>query len=69
MRGFKLSTEDNRRVEDPQAAFERAIAAGRLSDDPTRSDYAGHYMYMGPTTDGKHDAFKHVFTREYLRGC
>jgi len=52
---------------DPQLAFETAIATGRLSADPAAANYAGKYMYMGPRSDGKGDAFKHSETREYLR--
>lgn len=49
----------------PQQAFDAAITAGRLSDNPTAPNYAGHYMYMG--TEGTRDLFKHRDTREYLR--
>lgn len=51
---------------EPKEAFELAIKQGRLSRDPQAENYAGHYMYMGPTTDGKHDAFKHSLYRSYL---
>ena len=51
---------------DPQAAFEQAIAEGRLSRDPKADNYAGRYMYMGPRADGRGDAFKHSLTRQYL---
>ena len=51
---------------EPKEAFEQAIAEGRLSRNPKAPDFAGHYMYMGPTTDGKHDAFKNIITRSYL---
>jgi len=50
----------------PQEAFEQAIKEGRLSRDPKTENFAGLYMYMGPTVDGKHDAFKHSLTRKYL---
>lgn len=53
-------------MKNPNEAFEQAINEGRLSRDPKASNYAGHYMYMGPTVDGKHDAFKHSLTRQYL---
>ena len=49
---------------DSQAAFERAIAEGRLSDDPHSPVYAGRFMHMG-TRDGL-DLFKHIETRRYL---
>lgn len=52
---------------DPHAAFERALASGRLSHDPKAPNYVAAYMYMGPRTDGKGDAFKHSSTREYLK--
>ena len=52
---------------DPSKAFEEAIEAGRLSTDPKAANFAGHYMYMGPTIDGQHDAFKHSLTRQYLK--
>lgn len=48
---------------DPQECFERAIKEGRLSTDPTASNYAGNYMYMG-TWHGK-DTFKNRDSRQY----
>lgn len=30
------------------------------------ANYAGRYMYMGPRSDGRGDAFKHSLTRQYL---
>lgn len=48
-------------------AFDTAIAEGRLSADPKATNYAGYYMYMGPTADGLKDAFKHINTREYIK--
>ena len=50
----------------PKDAFDQAIQEGRLSADPQAPNFAGHYMYMGPTIDGQHDAFKHIDTRMYL---
>jgi len=50
----------------PRVAFEQAIIQGRLSDDPKTDNYAGKYMYMGPTSDGLNDAFKNINTREYI---
>ena len=47
-----------------QLAFERAIEQGRLSTNPTDSNYAGNYMFMGNWSDGK-DTFKNINTREY----
>lgn len=50
---------------DSDQAFDDAIRAGRLSDDESRSDYAGNFMYMG--THAGVDLFKNIDTREYLR--
>jgi len=50
-----------------QQAFEEAIASGKLSCDPNASNYAGHYMYMGPNTRAGVNAFKHSLTREYIQ--
>ena len=50
---------------DAQAAFERALASGRLSHDRKAPNWVGHYMYMGPNVTGL-DTFKHSMTREYL---
>ena len=50
---------------DPQEAFEYAIKAGRLSDQPQHENYAGRYMYMGTRDDGR-DTFKHIDTRRYI---
>jgi hypothetical protein len=47
-------------------AFERALITGRLSRDENADNYVGDFMYMGKTTNGQHDAFKHRTTREYL---
>ena len=46
-------------------AFERAIAAGVLSENPRSPLYAGNYMYMH-TAAGNVDVFKHIDTRQYL---
>ena len=51
--------------QNPQLAFEAAIKAGRLSNDPKAANYAGKYMYMG-TDDEDNDLFKHIDTRRYL---
>lgn len=50
---------------DPEAAFQDAIKAGRLSGNENAANYAGHYMYMG-TDEGGVDLFKHIMTRRYL---
>lgn len=47
-------------------AFQQAINEGRLSTDPKAPNYAGHYMYMGPSLQAGKDAFKHIQTRQYL---
>ena len=47
-------------------AFERALASGRLSHDESAENYVGNYMFMGPRVDGKGDAFKNSFTRQYI---
>ena len=50
---------------DPDAAFDKAIADGRLQGhSPHRILYAGNYMYMG-TVNGR-DTFKNIDTRRYL---
>lgn len=50
---------------EPKDAFEQAIEQGRLSRDPLAENYAGEFMYMGPTHDGRY-AFKSILTRQYL---
>ena len=49
---------------DSQAAFEQAIAEGRLSNNQHSPVYAGRFMYMG-TKDGL-DLFKNIESRRYL---
>jgi hypothetical protein len=44
-------------------AFERAIKKEILSDDETRPDFAGNFMYMH-SQDGI-DYFKNINTRKY----
>ena len=51
---------------DSQVAFEDAIAAGVLSVDKTRDNYAGRYMYMDSGYDGERHNFKHSCTRRYI---
>lgn len=58
---------------DPPEAFEFAIKAGRLSEDPAASNFAGDYMYMnsGMVTRWfrkpvREDYFKHRDFRSYL---
>lgn len=61
---------DDARQDVVVAAFEAAIAAGRLSDDPQADNYAGHYVFMGYSGLGLRGAsnalFKHIMTRRYL---
>lgn len=49
----------------PVDAFNAAIKSGALSDNPSDSNYAGLYMYMG--NEGSLMLFKHINTREYLK--
>ena len=48
-------------------AFKRAIAEGRLSENPKHENYAGMYMFMGPSLQGLKDQFKNKYTRQYLK--
>jgi hypothetical protein len=47
-----------------RAAFDKAIAEARLSDNPNKWNYAGDFMYMG--REGGVDLFKHRDTRQYI---
>lgn len=63
-------TDEQQRFEDymreVHAAFEKALASGRLSRDENANNFVGDgWMYMGPRADGR-DVFKHKFTRDYL---
>lgn len=51
-------------LSDPARAFNRAIALGVLSKDPTARNFAGNFMYMFDA-EGKH-AFKHIGLRQYV---
>lgn len=51
-------------TDESKAAFNKAIAEGRLSNDQYADNFAGHYMYMG-NHNGK-DAFKHRRDRNYI---
>ncbi|MBF86308.1 MAG: hypothetical protein CL489_17780 [Acidobacteria bacterium] len=44
-------------------AFDKALADGRLSKNPSASNYEGNYMFMG--NDKGKDTFKHVQSRKY----
>ena len=59
-----MEKNDNIILVDPDQAFDRAIACGRLSADATDDNFAGDYMYM-QTQDGV-DQFKNRLTRVYL---
>jgi hypothetical protein len=48
-----------------EQAFDTAINSGILSNDKTKPNYVGNYMYMG-NNNGK-PAFKHIDTRKYLK--
>jgi len=47
-------------------AFDDAIASGRLSLNEDDDNYVGHYMWMGKSASGLHDAFRHRISRNYL---
>jgi hypothetical protein len=47
-----------------RVAFDRAIAAGILSENPKAENFAGGFMFMGALDEG--DAFKHIDTRQYV---
>lgn len=49
-----------------EAAFENALAEGRLSHDRDAPNYVGDYMWMGWNDSTRRDAFKHRNTRKYL---
>jgi len=51
---------------DPDAVFDRAIALGHLSQDPTDDRYAGDWMYTSHRTLDGRAGFKHKRTRIYL---
>ena len=53
-------------MKDSKQAFEEAIKSGRLSTDPTASNWAANYMHMGPSVNGG-DAFKNIETRQYIK--
>ena len=47
------------------AAFEEAIANGRLSDDETSARYAGQFVFIGFAHDTGQAIFKHANLRCY----
>lgn len=57
---LKQQDEQRERV----LAFERAIAAGLLSNDKDADNFAGNYMYMG--TSEFSIMFMHIMTRECI---
>lgn len=63
--GYPIKVRAARIWKDSAKALAQAIEQGRLSDKPAAPNYAGLYMYMGPSTRGG-DAFKHIETRQYI---
>ena len=59
-------TDFEKHQADVKRAFDHALATGRLSYDEDATNYVGAYMYMGPRSDGRGDAFKHSLTRVYI---
>lgn len=51
-------------IRDAGEAFESAIRAGVLSDNPHSPKRAGCFMYM--YTEANRDYFKHIQTRNYI---
>ncbi len=47
-------------------AFQEAIDNGDLSANPASPMYAGKWMYMHTSADGKHDQYKNINTRRYI---
>lgn len=48
-----------------KAAFNHAIALGRLSVNAEDENFAGNYMFM--REEGNSYFFKHVMTRRYIK--
>ena len=48
-----------------EQAFNNAIQRGFLNQRESSDSYVGDYMYMH--TSGRHDHFKHIETRKYMR--
>ena len=53
----------SRTTRNPDQAFDDAIKAGQLTNNPSDNNYAGLYMYM--YTDETGDHFKNINTRKY----
>lgn len=54
----------------PNFAFRIAIENGLLSDNPSATNYAGLYMFMGVSNAGSLNEkllFKNINTREYIK--
>ena len=51
--------------QDADAVFDAAIAAGVLSGEPGKSNWAGHYLYMFHDRDGA-AWFKHRDSRTHV---
>lgn len=54
------------RYETGLKAFDRAVAKGILSNDPSHVHYVGLYLYIGPDVFTHQDSFKHVETGDLL---
>ena len=62
---MEARTTEPRPLDTACRAFNLAIENGRLSDDESAANYAGHYMFMGCGPGGV-PKFKHIHTRQYL---
>src|SRR5262249_8184642 len=59
LRTVRIDSDSSRR------GFDRAIADGSLSRDPEADNYAGRYMWMYCSQNGR-NYFKHCDTRTYI---
>ena len=64
-RGEAMFAREASHLDQSQAAFNRAIRTGRLSDTVGAPNYVGDYMFMGFDPQGR-ACFKHRDTRAYL---
>lgn len=55
---------DNNILTQSQVWFKKAIAAGFLSEDKSKMNYVGNYMYMGMSNNKI--GFKHGMLRVYI---
>lgn len=60
-------SDPSKHQETANSAFDKAIAEGRLSADEASPLFAGNFMFMGFSWDGKTASFKNSNTREYLK--